>query len=173
MPIYGDQFKTYKGNATVYIECGMYLGDSMQKGIDAGYEELYGIDIDPVSVNHCKERFKDNPNVHCILGDSAYVLADVLKRIEGKSATLFSDAHFGIHNGTYTPLLNELNEVLASGQKNHHIAIDDLRLLKNAENQIPWTLQEVLNKLKEINPKYRFVFERGFQDNDVLFAILD
>jgi len=172
MPIYGDQFKRYKGNKRVYVETGFLAGDSAQKALDAGFEEIHAIDIDVQAEINCKERFGNSLNVHFYLGDSAYKLKEVLNQIT-EPVLLYLDAHFGIHNGVYTPLLHELHEILSLGQKENTIAIDDIRLLKGNEGAIPYSLQEVIDVLKQINPKYKITFEKGFQENDVLFATID
>ena len=65
----------------VFIETGTYMGSGVHKAIDAGFEEIYSIEIDSKRYESCKKMFKDYPNVHIIQGDSSIELPKLIDNI--------------------------------------------------------------------------------------------
>jgi hypothetical protein len=90
-------------------------------------------------------------------------------------ATFWLDGHYsgaGTAKGkTNTPLLQELDHIGSHHIKTHTILIDDVRQFGTQEMDFI-TLDEVVEKVRSINPNYKFLFEDGFIPNDVLVAVV-
>jgi len=155
----------------VFIETGSYKGHGIQYALNAGFEEIYSIEILPEYFEMCSEKFKGNVNVNLILGNSAIVLEDLL-RIINLRITFWLDGHLsGLPDVEPCPLLKELEIIGRHHIKNHTILIDDLR---------DWSIigygfnTEILKeKILLINGDYEFKFEDGHIPNDILVAYVD
>ncbi len=156
----------------VFVESGSYLGDGIQKALDAGFEEIHSVELAPHLYDHCCKRFSVNPNVHLYLGDSSIVFKTILEHID-EPVTFWLDGHYsacGTAKGnTYTPLLNELAAIAGHHIKTHTILIDDVRMFSTVEFDYI-SQATVLQLLFKINPKYKFYYRDGYQKNDVLVA---
>ena len=107
------------------------------------------------------------------------ILYSVIKNIKA-IMTIYLDAHFCFSGTSYSidagyyPLLIELDELKKHPIKRHTILIDDVSLIK--DGTFGFTLDDVKNKLLEINPKYQFSLDDkltntyGEFKNDILVA---
>ena len=155
-------FKKYPN--PVFVETGTHWGDGVQQALDAGFEEIYSIEISPELHKMAAHRFRANPNVHLLLADSSMVLDSVIGRINNQ-ITFWLDSH----SPESHPLLAELSIIGRHPIKTHTILIDDLRLWTVAENGFD---TEVLKQIiSRINPDYIFTLD-GCADfpNDILVA---
>ncbi len=153
-----------------FIETGTYVGDGVQKAIDAGFQNIYSIELSTHFYKIASERFKDYPNVHIFQGDSSEILEAVLQEIDGP-ATLWLDGHYsggqtarGFEN---CPILKELAIIKNHHIKQHTILIDDIRCC-GTEIFNGITLKEVVDCAFQINPRYKISFEDGHIPKDVL-----
>lgn len=156
-----------------FVETGSLVGDGIQKAIDSGYKNIYSIELSNSYYNVCKDRFKLNANVNLIYGDSAEVLKEVIKGIDGQ-ITFWLDGH---HSGgdtalgnCWSPLIQELDQIKNHEMKNHNILIDDMRCWEVTSNLYDFCKDDILKKLKEINVLYEFIYEDGFIKDDILVA---
>lgn len=186
MPIYFDTFKTWRNGAKIFIESGLLEGYGVSKALESGFEETYSIEIDPESIKLATHNFKTNPEwielargkkINFVLGDSSVKLGEVLSNIN-ESCLIFLDAHFGAVdrlNFNCLPLMLELEAIKNHSVKNHTLIIDDIRLLRGNKNgdHLPWTIEELTNKILEINPNYTITYDNGFCENDLLVAFID
>lgn len=155
----------------VFIETGSYLGSGIQKALQAGFKEVYSIELSPSLYDHCCKLFEGNPQVHLYLGDSSIELENIISVID-QQATFWLDAHYsgGITaTSGNSPILTELKVIAQHPIKTHTILIDDVRLFGTSESDFI-KLEEIINAIKEINPNYIFYFENGYIPNDVLVA---
>jgi hypothetical protein len=140
-----------KGNKKIFIETGTANGDGVQCAIDAGFEKIYSIELNPVLFERCKIRFKDNKNITLICGSSEQKLPEVLEKIE-EPFILWLDAHWsgGEYIGelmdVYLP--KELNAIKKYFEKfnNSVLMIDDMNHYlsnKNFCDQIEKTVNEI------------------------------
>lgn len=166
------EFKT-----RVFVETGTFGGDGIQKALDAGFEEVYSIDIDAINVRDSKNRFKDKPEVHIYLGDSSYQLTDVIAPLN-EPVVFWLDAHNGFpdpedRTTKNTPLMEELDQIKNHPIKTHTILIDDLHCCETLLFDF-LTLEEIMDKVWQINPDYTITFVDGGNDgeykNNVLVA---
>lgn len=182
MPVYWETFKTWRNGAKIFIESGTFQGDGVKKSLEAGFKEVYTIEINAVDRQIAIDRFANEPElikltkgkkINFILGDSSIELENILKNIDSK-ACIWLDAHFGAvneYNFDHLPLAKELAIIKKYSDKVETIWIDDIRLLKgDGEGQLPWTRQELINMLKEINSNFEITYDNGFVENDILVA---
>lgn len=153
----------------VFVETGTFGGNAIQKALDAGFEEVYSIDIDPICIKDARNRFKRNPNVHLFHKDSSYQLWDIIQGIH-EPVVFWLDAHNGFPDPNLigvknTPLLEELEQIKRHPIKNHTILIDDLHCCGTL-----WfdflTLDQIIAKVLEINPDYDINFVPGGDDGE-------
>lgn len=157
----------------VFIESGSFFGDGIEAALQAGFKEVYSIELSPHLHEHCKNRFLSNPHVHLYEGDSAVVLKEILNQLDDR-ATFWLDGHYseGItaKGKTHSPILQELEQIAAHPIKSHTILIDDIRLLGTVHFDFV-NKDEIIAAIKKINPNYKITYENGKDDpNDVLIA---
>lgn len=148
----------------VYLETGLWRGDSMQQALDAGFKKVISIDNDPKSIRFCKDRFNlvNHPDhrIELHLGDSAEILWDVIKNITCRM-TIFLDSHYSLLEGEVKgknpfPLMKELEQISRHEIKDHTIIIDDMLYLTHPD-VTGWSKREIEYKIRnEIYMYYRF-----------------
>lgn len=163
-------FKKYPNK--YFVETGTHEGQSVFKALKAGFKEIYSIELSPVLHDLCCKTFANYPNVNLFVGNSKLVLPVLLNEID-EPATFWLDAHYSEGNtakgDTMTPILGELECIKNHPIKTHTILIDDVRQFGSVYFDFV-TLDQIKNKLLEINPDYEFSYENGYVANDVLVA---
>lgn len=164
-----------------WVETGTYEGDAVQKALDAGFGHCYSIELSDKYYNLAKDRFKDNPKVTIIQGDSALILYDVIKDLDG--ITFWLDGHFSKGDTALglwcSPLMVELQQIEKQG-KNNTIIIDDMRIWRKPAickcleypcNKIyGFSELDIIDQVLRINPNYGIYYIDGFVENDILIA---
>lgn len=150
----------------VFVETGLWRGQGIQVALDCGFEKIYSCDIDPIWINYGVRRYSKTPNVNIFYGNSVTFLNEVFKK-ETQNITFWLDAHI-----PKCPLLDELEVIKNSSVKNATILIDDLNLYEatNKEtwaNETPISVKQIMYKIIEINPNYKFFIEQRVRDNGV------
>lgn len=159
---------------TVFVETGTHLGDTIEemKGL---FDELHSIEINQQLFENAVKRFDGDVNVTIWNGDSPDILPQILNNTT-EQITFWLDGHASgpLKGGKYggSPLVNELECIKNHVRNDHVIFIDDVRLFGNLE----WDglqKEDVLDLLKEINPKYNIIYLDGYIENDVLLAYIE
>jgi hypothetical protein len=159
-------------NGKVFVETGTYKGDTVKLALNAGFEFIHSIELDPELYDKAFEMFKDEDRVKIWFGDSIDCLKEILRRID-EPATFWLDAHasgklVGGKSGG-SPVVDELNIIKDHGRNDHTIFIDDKRLFGSAE----WTYvkeEDAMDLIKQINPDYNIHFLEGHIPGDVICA---
>lgn len=144
----------------VYVESGLWRGDSIQTAMDAkSFNEYYSIEIDPENITFAKNRFdlfrKPKQNLHLILGDSAEMLWSVIRNID-TPMTFFLDSHYSLLEGEVKgknpfPLLAEIAQIARHPLADKcTILIDDILVLTHP-NVTGWTRDTIEDELMKIN----------------------
>ena len=171
MPAGKEIFQKYPNK--IFIETGSLVGDGIQHALDAGFKIVYSIELSPTLYNICIERFKDNDNVHLVLGDSNKELNGILNIIK-EPVTFWLDGHDSggvtARGELESPLMQELDIIASHTIKTHTIIIDDLRCWTIENNE--FDTSSIMDKILTINPNYLFTFENGFVENDILIAMI-
>lgn len=156
----------------IFIESGSYEGDGIAKALEAGYKEVYSIELSQPHYQHCCKRFEGNPNVHLYEGDSAVVLKTILAKID-KPATFWLDGHYSWYanarGDTNTPLLKELEAIASHPIKTHTILINDVREFGTVRFDF-LEISDAILAIKKINPNYEITYDDGVIAKDILVA---
>ena len=119
-----------RGNRTILIETGTYLGEMVIK-MRHNFQKIYSIELDKKLFEAAQERFQHDQTIEILNGDSGEVLQMLLPKTT--APTLFwLDGHYsgGVTSkaNLNTPIYRELNTILAHPVSDHIILIDDARL---------------------------------------------
>jgi len=169
MPGSTELFQKYLN--PIFIETGSCHGTGIQQALDAGFTEIYSIELSPAFYEECINRFKGVLEVNLIFGDSHLVLTELLSKIN-ESVTFWLDGHYSGPDsvqGIYeSPLIQELEIIRNHHIKEHIIIIDDLRCWSIEEQG--FDMEMIIRKCFDINSQYSFIFEDGEVLNDILVA---
>jgi hypothetical protein len=156
----------YKKNS-IFVSTGIYSCISLARALNAGFRELHGIDEDEVLVNHAKTIFPHeiNQNLYNVKNytmhhGGAAKLEKVIAQINSPITFLLSSHFPDIDQVKPNNILQELDVINNHPIKTHTILIDYIQHANTARfGDI--TLEAILEKLREINPRYLFAFEKG------------
>lgn len=147
---------------TYFVETGSFNGDGIQMALNAGFQEIFSLEINEHFVNNCRNRFSRLKQVHVLNKDSGKQLFDVIENIK-EPITFWLDGHNGspdLNGGKNTPLLEELDQIKLHALKTHTILIDDMHCCDTILFDY-LTLDDIINKVLEVNPDYKITFVPG------------
>ncbi len=125
-----------KYGVTTLVETGTYLGDTLF-ALKDNVNNLYSIELDEYLYYRARKRFQPYPHVHLLLGDSAHVLPILQANLDGP-CLFWLDGHYsgGItaKGAANTPIIDELETILARPEPGDVILIDDARCFDGKDN---------------------------------------
>lgn len=163
----------------IFIETGTHLGNGLQCALDTGHNKCYTIEIHEYLYSDACARFQDQIAkgvVECFWGDSAQVLPDIVARLT-EPALFWIDAHISGNYGDKIaekncPIYEELEAIAASDIRTHTLMIDDLACFdKPVHDNIP--LQAVQERIRRINPAYRFEYLDSHLPGNIMVAYIE
>lgn len=140
----------------VYVETGVYRGDSIDLAREAGYKKIIGIenDFDQIKFLESKyDLYRNTPELTILEGDSAKMLWLAIKEIQ-EPITFFLDSHWQMLEGTEKgknpfPLLQELEQIDWHPIKRlHTILIDDWHIFY--PDRVGYSKSQILGKLEQM-----------------------
>lgn len=148
-----DEIKTFsKIPTSIFVETGTYFGDTVNESLKL-YNRVYSIELSPHYHNLAKQRFKSEPRVNLLQGDSAYVLESLCKLLN-EPTFFWLDGHFSSGDTAQgekdCPIIEELNHIVNYCKPASVIVIDDVRLFGTQKNE-DWsniTVDNVVNAVK-------------------------
>lgn len=167
-------FKEFKNR--FFVETGSWRGDGIQLALDADFEQITSIDIDPSCLEFCRSRFDlvyfPEQGIELVCGDSAICLESVIQKIN-EPATFWLDSHWQMFEGTDPganpfPLLKELEQIARHPIKTHTILIDDLLIMQ--DDIVGYSRRDIQDALHRINPAYHFKYFANPVINSILVA---
>lgn len=162
-----------------FVETGTYRSDAVAEALEAGFEHIRTIDVDPEAAHFCSNRFWLKKNTHldikCYTGDSSVVLSDMIRDID-EFITFWLDAHSQYLEGepemeTPFPLLKELEQIARHPIKGHTILIDDI-LIMTHPRVTGWTLDDIKFACWQIDERYQFELVANPVRNNLLIATI-
>jgi hypothetical protein len=111
-----------------FVETGTYLGDTISE-LASTFHTCFTVELSDSLHAAATQRLSAFSNVNCLLGDSASVLPQILRSLDGP-ALFWLDAHASggaTANSGRGPIFGELDAIFAHGCKAHVILIDDAR----------------------------------------------
>lgn len=145
----------YKGICELFFETGTSEGDSIFTALQAGFEQIISVEIDPDVHFNAFRRFSGVYGVEIILGNSVEILKKMVPALEYPTM-FFLDAHED-SNTSCTPVEQELKEI-AKAAVPKVIIIDDMRItgLNEWKNISRQSLTDLALRLF---PSYSVTFE--------------
>lgn len=113
----------------VFVETGTFRGN-MVFAQQFQFDELYSIELDQTLFQRATERFRTQPHIRILQGDSGKVLPVLIPGI-GRRCLFWLDGHYSggetARGESDTPVMQELEAIFAD-PRDHVILIDDARL---------------------------------------------
>lgn len=166
-----DFFRLYPNE--YFVETGSLVGRGIERAINAGFRKIISIELADHYFELCRDRFSNCPHVTIVKGDSALVLAEVIREIS-VPITFWLDGHHSCGDtalGLYwAPLMQELDQISRHPIKTHTLVIDDMRCWEIPNKTHGFYKPELLEKIKSINPAYQLRYHDGVEPNDILAA---
>ncbi len=140
----------------VLVETGTYKGDMVfaQKEY---FKKLYSIELSQALFEMAQKRFRGQPGITLLQGNSGDVIANVLKELK-EPAIFWLDGHYsGGITATiekYSPIVEELETLIVNNQLQHIILIDDARIFVG-EHGYP-AIEEMKDITAKKLPGYHF-----------------
>jgi hypothetical protein len=102
----------------------------MVEALKIDFDRIYSIELSPELHARAKERFRLDPHISILHGDSAKELGAVLAELQ-QPALFWLDGHYSsgptAKGEKDTPVLDELAQIFATDESRHVIVIDDAR----------------------------------------------
>jgi hypothetical protein len=150
-----------------FVETGTFGGDSIIKALSVGFNNIRSIELDKKLYIGAVAGFKNKNNVSIVHGDSSKILWQTIKDID-TTITFWLDAHSCPPNedgSPNCPLIEELNQIKNHPIKNHTILIDDMHCAGTILFD-GLTKEDLIKKIKEINPEYTITYVPGGNDGE-------
>ncbi len=122
-----------------FVETGTYSGDGVKFALRAGFPEIFSIEVVETTYLNTSPVFESYKNVNLFLGNSGEILYDVIK---------------------------DLKLIKKHPIKHHTILIDDMHCCEGILFDFH-TKEEIIEKIKEINPDYEITYIDGGDDAEV------
>ncbi len=113
----------------ILVETGTFQGD-MIYAMRRNFREIHTIELSEEFHSRARRRFARHAHIHCIHGDSARKLPEVLEKLDSP-ALFWLDGHYssgqtakGVEE---TPIVEEIKHLHQHGRKGDVIIIDDAR----------------------------------------------
>lgn len=139
MPLNTDILRSHLNPA--FVETGTYLGEGVRAALEAGFEQIWTVDLESDNKWEVEQPLPQSPNIVFAVGDSALFLADLVPTLDVPT-TFWLDAHPTGYFNLLQPDLPLINELIALSfsqrSSDDIILIDDLRLF-NPEDQMRLT----------------------------------
>jgi len=115
-------------NCVYFVETGTAYGE-MTQIMQGKFRHIFTIELGAEFHERAKNMFSADPGITVLLGDSGKVLKSVMPRLDAP-ALFWLDAHYSggatSKGDQETPILDELESILAVPSHGHVIVIDDL-----------------------------------------------
>jgi hypothetical protein len=145
-----------RSGARVFVETGTYRGGTVNR-MSSFFNKSFSIEVYPPLAEAARKKFKDNPKITIVEGDSSEVLPRIISDIN-EPIFFWLDSHYsgeGTGKGLReTPIVREMEIIFSHPVKGHMILIDDARLF-NGSGDYPG-LNEFHEFIKLKNPDLRF-----------------
>jgi len=136
----------------VFVETGTLYGETIDL-LSPSFDLCITIEVDPRLHALAIRRFAGRSSIRPILGDSAEVIPTVLAQLD-RPALFWLDGHYSggetSRGAKDTPIVSELEAILAHSAAGHIVVIDDARLF-NGMHDYP-TLDQLLTMVRRAWP---------------------
>jgi hypothetical protein len=134
------------------VETGTFFGDMIYAQKNQ-FDKLISIELDDYLFERAKKRFKNQPHIKILKGDSGEKIAEILATMN-EPCLFWLDAHYSggptARGELTTPIFQEMGQILTHRIQNHVVLIDDARLF-NGSDGYP-TFRELQNFVDSFDP---------------------
>jgi len=138
----------------LFVETGTYWGDMIQ-AVRGLYDEMWSIEVAHDLCVKAVKRFRSDPRIHIVEGDSAVVLPCVLRSISAP-CVFWLDGHYsGGNTGRGvedSPIKEELKHILGHHIRDHVILVDDARCFLGRDGYP--TIEELTKQVQACRPEW-------------------
>lgn len=157
-----------------FIETGTNIGNGVDLALSSGFSKIHSIELSESYYDKCVERFKNNPNINLILGDSFYKLKELLDSNPDTCFTYWLDGHYsgddtacGVEE---SPLLKELEVILSRDKTGEVIYVDDMRIYREFDERL--NIRTIKDLILKYKPNAEFYYEASnWDEKDILVLI--
>ena len=146
-------------NTGTLVETGTYFG-AMVEAMRPYFGHIYSIELSEQLFKNAQARFRGQPNITLIQGDSGKAIRSVLAELT-QPALFWLDGHWSdgvtARGDSNTPVREELAAILSAPDLPHVILIDDAREF-GRDPAYP-TIDELRKLFAERRPQYRFLVD--------------
>lgn len=148
-----------KFGLTILVETGTFSGDT-PAALKDDFRRIYSIELNPELVRRVRERFLEDAHITILHGDSEERLPEILAELRDPSL-FWLDSHYsgGVTalGARVTPILGELEAILAHPVPGHILLIDDARDFRHDKGHP--TLDELEAFIAKRRPELLFAVE--------------
>lgn len=162
---FGQFFSRYPNDT--FIETGSWGGGGIESALEAGcFKKIISIELCERLFSDCLVKFKGEPCVRMVLGDSAVVLGEILDEIK-HPVTFWLDAHYSSADTAGSPrdqtVLHELYHVSRFEFREKSVVIvDDINMMGIPGSGLDnLSVDVVRERLSAINPLGRVFYDHG------------
>jgi len=139
------------------VETGTYYGE-MVAGMRQQFDLIYSIELDPKLAEYSRQRFKNDPQVKILEGDSGVLVPQVVAQLDRPALFWLDAGYYGVDltKGDLSRLLTELSAILSAPVREHVVLMDDARMFVgteskfNASQLVAWIEREHPDRKVEI-----------------------
>ncbi|MGA7077370.1 MAG: hypothetical protein WBQ43_22245 [Terriglobales bacterium] len=139
------------------VETGTYYGE-MVAALCRQFDRVYSIEFDPKLAEYSRERFKNDPQVKILEGDSRLLVPHVVAELDRPAVFWLDAGYYGVDlaTGDLSRLLTELRAILSSPIKEHVVLMDDARMFVGTDSKfsaaqlVAWIEREYPDRKVEI-----------------------
>ncbi len=136
----------------VFVETGTFAG-GMIDAVSQRFDRIYSIELDPGWHSRAVDRFRSQPHVTLLHGDSGARLPEVLGVI-AEPALFWLDAHYSgpvtARGALDSPIVKELRAIRQHGVMGHVVLIDDMRYFNGRDGYLG--LDELVGWIQHADP---------------------
>jgi hypothetical protein len=136
----------------IFVETGTYMGD-MAHAVRDLFDRIITIELDGSFCKAARWRLRKLPHVTVMEGDSSRMLPEILQDLR-EPCLFWLDAHYSgwptSKSDVDTPILRELDVLLAHGVRDHVVLIDDASCF-TGQNDYP-SVDEVRHFVRDRRP---------------------
>lgn len=168
-------------SVSIFLETGTFHGAGVARALKDGYKKVISIEVyEPLyranALRYATEIEQGRVSLYC--GDSAYVIADIVKDLPDPILFWF-DAHDQTMNDAGVgdckcPIIKELRSIIdvrgLPARRMDILTVDDMRLIENKDAGWNIDLTEFYSTIWEYNPDFQLTREEGFVSHDILFC---
>lgn len=137
----------------VFVETGTFAG-GMIDAVKDRFARIFSIELDPGWHARAVERFRGDPHVTLLRGDSGVRLQEVLDAL-AEPALFWLDAHYSgpvtARGAIDSPIVRELESIRAHRVDGHVVLIDDMRDFQGRDGYP--TVDELVAWIRSVDPR--------------------